>query len=446
MTAKITYYGKQDLSGATNANSTEAEVIGTRAEIIASKPTSPAIGRPTDSAANLRFTPEGGWGEVIPLAPGGLSLRSSVPMAAPGFRATNPGVEARRWVTFGDSVANFAIAQALMQTGFRQRAVRLAAVGGSGSVLLLSTIQAWVADPTNLALKCDWASIEIGANDFAQSSATFIANVSAAVDALYAVGIRVCLIFNAPYDAHATETAQRNLDLETIAAAKQCPILRPWRSISSGAGAYLAGRSGDGLHPNKQYLYTVGTAARDQMRDYGILPRHEPVRSDMNGGPGNMYSNGMFLTDTNADGTADTVTKMGTGTCTLVSSAEIGKIQRLVYVAGTAEFKGLSIAGPTLVSGNTYLLRGIVRITTTAGSTFPKFNLYNSKASGDYNNDIVLNADSVTRQYEFNQEFVAVSSGAMTINLYSNVAADHAGTIEIEQFQVVDLTANPWAL
>lgn len=81
MPAKITYFKLEDLSEGEN-NQAQAWVEGTRAEILLTSPTSPAIGKANDSTFPMSFLPGVGWSEGSKLSTDGQSVQFPQMIAA----------------------------------------------------------------------------------------------------------------------------------------------------------------------------------------------------------------------------------------------------------------------------------------------------------------------------------------------------------------------------
>jgi len=229
-----------------------------------------------------------------------------------------------------------------------------------------------------------------GANDGNQgvSLATFKATIKTIVAKCAAIGAVPVLMTTPPNNyasATAQETAMRgyNAWLVRYAAAAGLPCIDVFGIVSDPTQRfkYLAANEiGDGIHPNSAGHQLIGLALWNTLAS-SITPNAE-LLTQYSADPNNIVTNGLFLTDTNADGLADSwnvYASPGQGTfarSVVTDAAVLGKMQRLTVTgvgtgSNTIEQYISSSGGTKFVAGDVVRYSGIV--TSTGGTKAQAF-------------------------------------------------------------------------
>jgi lysophospholipase L1-like esterase len=221
------------------------------------------------------------------------------------------------------------------------RMLKNAGIGGQTTTQMLSRFNADV-----LALSPDFCFIMGGINDIitGQPITTPISNILSMVDQCLANGIVPVVLPNAPENNYFAQVADYNYLLMRKASDRGALVFSPWDAYIARGGNYtwLAGSNDDNTHPT--YATTVAWAQALAGQFLGTTQRNDiwgPFCSQPNG---SMFSNGFFVTDTNADGRADGVDRYSinagieaASTYSIIDNpVSIGKAQKLVLVGAPA--------------------------------------------------------------------------------------------------------------
>lgn len=298
--------------------------------------------------------------------------------------------------------------------------------------------------------RLDFVVVKLGTNDAYKSGTpnfvpvvTYTSNMIAIGRYIQSIGARPIFVSLPPRsDGGAQYMAEYSRELEKLCLANNWFLSRRWRQLNDGTGAFISGGSHDTLHPYTHWLISEGQGLLSDMNSAGLFPKPPQLRSETNSLDfGGKFTNTFFLTDTNADGLADGVSKLGSGTATL-TSASIGKFQNLAVTASSGN-NGLGISFSGLVIGRKYNVRGFITVAVSSGTM--RLNSFNGVSGSNMFPVISANADmnivnsdgTVTLSYD--EEFTATSTSG-TLNIY-DPGNGATFTLSLSEWQCWDLTA-----
>ena len=189
--------------------------------------------------------------------------------------------------------------------------LRNAGIAGNTSTAMLARISTDV-----IAYAPVWCIVQATGNDASQSVsvATAINNYKTMIALLLKNNIKPVFTMGAPSDTTATRDfiLQVNNAMSAWCYSQGIPVLDLYTALVDPTdGTYLAAYTSDGTHPSSA---GVGAAATFNVN---LLPQQMTRRplalAAGANDPVNLASNGLFLTDTNADGLSDNWLKTGTG-------------------------------------------------------------------------------------------------------------------------------------
>lgn len=352
---------------------------------------------------------------------GRISLSGGV--IAPTVNAGNTAI------IIGDSIAAaywFPLMTVL--SGSKIRMVRNAGVAGQNSNAILSRMASDV-----IAYSPSWCVIEgITPNDPGQAvtQAQSILNVKAMVAACVAAGIYplICLCLPSDIARNRDHMLSVAVAISEWANKSGYPTIDLYTPVCDPVdGTYLAAMTVDGTH--------LSAAGERAIADYNVtrLPaafRQFNLLQVAANDPTNKVVNGLFQTDTNADGLADSWTKYGTGTSTL-SAVAAGE--------GSGNWQVLAPGGVvtqleqwiTTVIGNTYELS--LRCYATGVATL-RIRGFGGDLTGDFS---VHGAITSASGAVGSRRFVAIATSTQLLL----GASGASGTVGFGQVTVRDLTA-----
>lgn len=235
-----------------------------------------------------------------------------------------------RWtVGIGDSMmanADSWWARLCSATGQRMSMLYNAGVGGQTSTQILARIQTDVID--RAPGYCVIGGVTPNDTSVSMALATRKANIVAMVDACLAANIQPILATSCPHDTTATrdELIKMNAWLAGYAELHGYPLLDLYTPLADSADStYASANTSDGTHPNAIGTEVLVAALTDTITE--LFPRPPaflltPGKADA----GNLLANGVFVTDTNADGVADSWDVQGTASAkSLVSMSTDGQ-------------------------------------------------------------------------------------------------------------------------
>lgn len=348
-----------------------------------------------------------------------------------------------RVITMGDSITQYGSASGWMlyvemTSNRRVRVVKDAAVAGETVDQMIARFS---TDVTPYADQADELWIMAGTNNagLSESNSVFAPKISALIDLGIATGLRV-RVFNIPPRDNVIAVANTMREcISAVAMQKGVNCYDPWQGVINPAtGGFNAADTVDGVHPSAAGHTKAGQAV---VAALAIPTTHAialPVQNAANGG---MISNPLFVTDSNADGLADGLTAAGGGATTLVAST-FGNKQRLAASAATGPMY-IQTSVLTVVPGNVYSVKGKL---TTSGTDYGWYLRirWQTAASLDTNNLYPWTGQAnASGEFEFRVTAPADATKlAIQWSLVKQAAkANYTATLEIEQFQIVDLTA-----
>lgn len=378
--------------------------------------------------------------DILTARNGSLDDASRAALVASGYSGWNSQI---RVITMGDSITQYGSASGWMlyvemTSNRRVRVVKDAAVAGETVDQMIARFS---KDVTPYADQADELWIMAGTNNagLSESNSVFAPKISALIDLGIATGLRV-RVFNIPPRDNVIAVANTMREcISAVAMQKGVNCYDPWQGVINPAtGGFNAADTVDGVHPSAAGHTKAGQAV---VAALAIPTTHAialPVQNAANGG---MISNPLFVTDSNADGLADGLTASGGGATTLVAST-FGNKQRLAASAATGPMY-IQTSVLTVVPGNVYSVKGKL---TTSGTDYGWYLRIRWQTTGslDTNNLYPWTGQAnASGEFEFRVTAPADATKlAIQWSLLKQAAkANYTATLEIEQFQIVDLTA-----
>jgi hypothetical protein len=221
-------------------------------------------------------------------------------------------------------------------------------------------------------------------------------------------------------------------------------FISPWDAyIDRTVGGWLAGSSLDTTHPVAIVANNVAKKICDQYQDLVLRnPIMAPYQSPADG---SLFTNTFLAIDTNVDGVADGVTKVGAGgTYTLVDNPiGIGRAQRMVatsVASGTPSSFKTTFAGYAI--GTKYLI-GFDLVT----SGFSNASLVVNLSTGGVNKNIIIDAGATAGLVSGSialEHTVPVGSNRLefsfTINSFDG-SNPYSGTVSLGRVYAIPVTA-----
>lgn len=249
-----------------------------------------------------------------------------------------------------------------------------------------------------------------GTNDYANgvSFSTFRTNITALVAATYAINAIPVLATIPPRDTGGYETTieQWNMWLRDYAERNGLPaVLDFYRVLTDPTNNhYASAYFSDGVHPNGAGYAAMGEVAAFSLAY--LTPDNSPALPVANTNTNNLISDGLFLTDANANGVSDSWTPgsapTGVVKALVVDSAVLGKMQQVtmtsasglyvlnqIFSAGYSTSNILRFCGVITSDGGTSVT---IQITFTGASltTRPVYNLSRAISRGVFCQDVVV--------------------------------------------------------
>lgn len=313
-------------------------------------------------------------------------------------------------------------------SGGRFRVVAYGGVSGNTSTQMLARFQ------TDIVAKAPkWCFIGgITPNDAgnAISVATTLSNVMAMVAAARNAGIRPVVALGCPNDTTATRdhVLQANANMIQWCHANDVPMLDLYTPLADTDGTFVSANTSDGTHLSGTGARAVADYLKTRlpagMMDSPVLA----VGTDTT----NLVTNGLFLTDSNADGVSDSWSTTGTATFsrTAVSAGEGAGQWQIIDIPSTTDaqiYQDVSV-----VAGRTYEFA--CRFATSGARIRIRLNgladpLGDRKAVGD----VATSAGAVCVL-----RWVAAATGSQRILI---AAGGAIGSVRVAQVTVRDLTA-----
>lgn len=225
------------------------------------------------------------------------------------------------------------------------------------------TINTHVPDLVALTPKPDLAIVQAGTNDisFPRTVDQWKPSMQQLIASMQASGIPFVVLAVPPKTGAATAVANYNAWLGPYCRSQRVIFVDVYNVlVDATTGEWRAGYSDDGVHPNGVGTSSYATAIIAALG--ASLPAVPSRLVGWNSDANNLYANGCFLTDSNADGAADSWQWSSTGddTPSLVagSGADVGSWQRITrgttgsrYFIQNPNFTGKIAAGDVLLMG-----------------------------------------------------------------------------------------------
>lgn len=234
-----------------------------------------------------------------------------------------------------DTISNSWAGWAGWVSGQRFHVVKNAGVSGDRSDQALARFDTDVA-----AFNPTLVTILLGTNDINQGVdlEDFYANMATILGATFAIGALPVLITIPPRSDPSTYGADivaANIWLRQTAERVNVPLIDFFGTLVDPAnGQFLSGYNQDGTHPNVDARIVLGQLVADELDPF-LGPSLAPL-PQYNGDPHNLVTNGLFLTDSNADGRADPWATTGAGSQTqTLDAAPVGNWQNWNVSSGS---------------------------------------------------------------------------------------------------------------
>ena len=349
-----------------------------------------------------------------------------------------------RVITIGDSISAYGSASGWMLyvemvSNGRVKLVRDAAIAGNTTEQMVAR---FATDVTPYASRADELWIMAGANDVNQgdSSQTFGSQLADLIQMGLDVGLRVRVFVMPPNDTNISNALKFREVTTAVAMLKGVDCMDPWQGcINPSTGGFNAADTIDGVHPSAAGHTKAGQAV---VAALNIQTSHNialPVQNAANGG---MVTNPLFVTDSNADGLADGWGSSGSGVPSLVAGT-FGNKQRFTATALTGPTYIQNNPILTVVPGNVYSVRGKLTVSGTDHNWYLRIR-WQTAGSIDTGNTYPWNGQAnATGEFEFRVTAPADATKlAVQFSLLKQAAKpNYSAVLDIEQFQIVDLTA-----
>mgnify|MGYP000028134227 CR=1 FL=1 len=357
-----------------------------------------------------------------------------------GFSGSNKML---RIITIGDSITAYGSASGWMLyvemvSNGRVKVVKDAAVAGNKTDQMIAR---FATDVTPFAKDADELWIMTGANDAsaAYTSTVFAGYLGQLIGLGKSVGLRVRVFVMPPNDTSIANALRLREVTGAVAIKKGVDVYDPWQScVNPATGGFLSTDTVDGVHPSAAGHTKAGQAVVSLLNIPTTHAIALPVQNAANGG---MMTNPLFVTDTNADGLADGMGGSG-GTYSLVSST-YGNKQRLSASAATGPMYIQNNPTLTVVPGNVYSVKGKLTVSGTDHKWYLRIR-WQTSGSIDTNNTYPWSGQANgSGEFEFRVTAPADATKlAVQFSLLKQDAkANYTATLDVEQFQIVDLTA-----
>lgn len=439
-------------TGALSAASADAQAAAANAATAASNASASAT-----AAANSAALVNAPADTAIATAISGAAsaTRAALNSASASVASARPG---NRVVFLGDSITKGADAPdivyrqnswpvyASITSGQRVHYVYNAGVAGETTTQMLARFDTAVtAKAPNLV------TIAGGTNDLAVAGgiATARTNITELVRRVRAIGAVPVLCTLAPGESatpstRRTDTLRLNAWIRDFAAKNGLSVLDFYGVLTDPANGNFLGAysSGDGIHPNAAGYAAMGKHAASILAP--LLPDWKPLLPQDNTDPNNIFTNGLFLTDADANGVPDSWSNQNgiTGqTVSLVTGDTTikGNWVKMVLAASS----GTSIlfqtkTGAPVVPGHVYAFMGRVKTSAlTGGAAAKAFIRWTATANRDDSpiQSLVYDIDSGMFYGE-----VLAPPGATSVQCQLTSPAG-TGTYQFAQVGLYDLTA-----
>lgn len=370
-----------------------------------------------------------------------LDDASRATLVASGYSGWNSQI---RVITMGDSITQYGSASGWMlyvemTSNRRVRVVKDAAVAGETVDQMIARFS---TDVTPYADQADELWIMAGTNNAAlgESNSVFAPKMSTLIDLGIATGLRV-RVFNIPPRDNVIAVANTMREcISAVAMQKGVNCYDPWQGVINPAtGGYNAADTIDGVHPSAAGHTKAGQAVVASLNIPATHAIALPVQNAANGG---MMTNPLFVTDTNADGLADGWGSGGAGVASLVAST-FGNKQRFTATALTGPTYIQNNPILTVVPGNVYSIKGKLTVSGTDHNWYLRLRWLTSGSVDTGNLYPWTGQANATGEFEF-RATAPSDATQLTVQfslLKQAAKPSYSAVLDIEQFQIVNLTA-----
>lgn len=348
-----------------------------------------------------------------------------------------------RVILIGDSITAYGSASGWalyveMVSNGRIRVVKDAAVAGQTSY------QMWPRMDTDVALfagQADELWVMAGTNDTAvpRTSTEYAADLSRIVEKGLLYGLRVRVFAIPPRDNQISNALKFREVAGAVAVKWGVDFIDPWQGcINPATGGFNAADTVDGVHPSAAGHTKAGQAV---VAALSIPTGHAIALPTQNAANGGMLSNPLFVTDTNTDGLADNWGGAG-GTYSLVAST-YGNKQRMAATAATGSMYIQNNPNLTVVPGRTYSVKGKMTVTGTDHSWYLRMRWLTALSADTGNTYPWSGQANASGEFEFRVK-APPDAAYLTVQFAlakQTAKANYTATLDVEQFQIVDLTA-----
>jgi hypothetical protein len=181
-----------------------------------------------------------------------------------------------------------------------------------------------------------------GVNDIVQSvaEATLRANVIANINAAQSSGMRVIDVGLPPTNTAGNVPRYVQHEIWRRLYCYKSDILHAdiWPLLATSAGAYTSGLNTDAVHPNSVGGIAAKTPILNLIQNPNVRTPHLLAMTDTAADHSSFVANAVSMTDTNADGLANSFFGTGTGgtyAITAAAGSEVGNWQKCSMTGGT---------------------------------------------------------------------------------------------------------------
>lgn len=354
------------------------------------------------------------------------------------------------------------------RSGQAARFVRNSGVSGENTTQMLARLQSTV-----LAYSPDLVLLLAGNNDpvTSVSEATSRANFRALVDGILAAGAIPVIGTITPRTVSTYRAAHLRLNefLRGLAVEYGVPLVDFYKAmVDPATGGPATGLTYDGVHPtdgaggvsgaavagatptNNGVKMLVDRALADLAGQPWFVPGRVPLVSTQEttspGSPPNLVTNALFLTDTNADGLADSWTKSGPGVASLVTvPGVVGQMQQLAITGDVAAVDSslsrvITFAG---VAGHKYAFSCVIDSTVGTSGIGYGMQCKITTSVGSFDMSPAVGWHNETSKAILYMEYTpanAPTQMTLTLSAHTNAGMSGTGQVRMGQVGVFDLT------
>ena len=319
------------------------------------------------------------------------------------------------------------------------RRVRNAGVSGNTLGEMLTRFDSDVAPYKPARVHLQGGTNDVGRSVSLAQSLTDLKEIA---NKVAAIGAELIIYAIPPRNDAALGVQRLNAALCRYALLHGHRFVNAWKAYTTNGGLWVSGASDDGTHPIQSTHFGAGVAALAQLTPPNFV---NFLRAQNDSITGSILPNGLFLTDTNADGLPDGWIQYGTaGTVpslvavsgeswagnwlTLTATAAAGgrAFERSISMAGNFSAGDvLGFSARIKTSGGTGNMRSRIRLIFTGATNSTPVNGLTSDVDGVVASEVV----------------VPVGATALTLQLWvEGVSGAFTGVMQVAQMDILNLT------